>query len=403
LRNLQTTCNNLDADWEKRSKTRTEELKAVAETIAILTEDDNHEMLAKSVPSLLQTSSTTSAQAQAALARRARAVDSLRIAARGPAFEAEDLLAAWSGRHRNSPAVGALAGPRAQLATLAVSVQLDGFEKVKKVMDTMVAEMKKQQEEEVKFKAYCETEFNENEKATHTKSGEKKDLEVKLDELAAEIARLEKEIGEARTQLSETELAIKEASEQREKENAAFQATVADQRATQTILKKALARLEDYYKKGLGKPVLLQAGQTPPVQFNDYKDNAGSSPVMSLLEQIIGDSTTIEGDATTTETQAQADYEGFVKSSNDLIAKLSEAVTVKTKSVASAKTETAEAESSKQDAEAELESLTATLADLHGECDFVVKNFAIRQKARLHEMEAIHSAKAILSGDLESR
>ena len=43
LRNLQTTCNNLDAEWEKRSKTRNEELMAVAETIAILTEDDCHD------------------------------------------------------------------------------------------------------------------------------------------------------------------------------------------------------------------------------------------------------------------------------------------------------------------------------------------------------------------------
>jgi len=46
----------------------------------------------------------------------------------------------------------------------------------------------------------------------------------------------------------------------------------------------------------------------------------------------------------------------------------------------------------------ELESLAAYEADLHDECDFVLKNFEIRQKARLQEMEAIQAAKAILSG-----
>jgi hypothetical protein len=397
LRNLQTTCNDLDAQWEKRSKTRTEELKAVTETISILTEDDSHEMLAKSVPSFLQMSTATNAK------RQARAAASLKRAARAPEFDAEDLLSAWHGRHRASPAVGAISGPRAQLSTLAVSVQLDGFEKVKKVMDTLIAEMKKQQEEEVKFKAYCQEEFSANEKATHAKGVEKKDLEATLDQLSAEIAKLNTEIGDAKTQLSETEVSIKEASEQRETENAAFQTTVADQRATQSILKKALARLEEYYKKGIGKKALVQTVQEPPVKFNSYKDNAGSSPVMGLLEQIINDSTTLEAEATATETQAQADYEGFVKNSNAVIAQLSVAITMKTKAVATANTDTAEGQASKQDAEAELESLGQSLADLHGECDFIVKNFVIRQKARLQEIEAIQGAKGILSGDVESR
>jgi chromosome segregation ATPase len=286
---------------------------------------------------------------------------------------------------------------------LAVSVQLDGFEKVKKVMDTLIAEMKKQHEEEVKFKAYCQEEFGANEKATHAKGVEKKDLETTLDRLSAEIAKLEKEIGEAKTQVSETELAIKEANEQRENENSAFQTTVADQRATQSILKKALARLEDYYKKGIGKATLVQTMQEPPVKFNSYKDNAGSSPVMGLLEQIINDSKTLEAEATATDTQAQADYEVLVKRSNDLIAQLSEAITTKTKVVATAKTDTAESQASKQDAEAELAALGQSLADLHGECDFVVKHFEIRQKARLQEIEAIQGAKGILSGGVESR
>lgn len=235
------------------------------------------------------------------------------------------------------------------------------------------------------------------------KESKKKDLETTLDSLAAQIAKLEEEIGEAKTQTAETELSIKEASEQREKENRVFQSTVADQRATQSILKKALARLEDFYKKGLGKAaVLVQAAQEPPVKFNAYKDNAGSSPVMGLLEQIIGDSKTLEAEATASETQAQADYEGFVKKSNELIAALSESITTKTKAAAGAKGDSAEAEASKQNVEAEIASLGQIKTDLHGECDFVMKNFEIRQKARLQEIEAIQGAKGILSGDVET-
>merc|ERR1712187_596748 len=97
-------------------------------------------------------------------------------------------------------------------------------------------------------------------------------------------------------QIATTETEIKEASEAREKENTAFQTTIADQRATQDILKKALLKLEDFYKKGLGKEVFVQqrVAQTPPAQFNAYKMNAGSSPVMGLIEQIIEDSKALE-------------------------------------------------------------------------------------------------------------
>merc|ERR1719498_2192503 len=100
---------------------------------------------------------------------RANAMSVLRGALHGPAFETDDLLAAWKSRD--------MGAPRSQLATLAVSVQLDSFTKVKEMMDKMVVNLKKEQEEEVKFKAYCTKEFNDNEKATYAKTEEKEDLD----------------------------------------------------------------------------------------------------------------------------------------------------------------------------------------------------------------------------------
>jgi len=387
---LKVTCGDLDTQWERRSATRAAEIVAVSETIAILTEDDNREALAKT--SFLQADSSASTTA-----RRLQAAEVLRKAAQAPEFEADDLLAAWHGRRGAAPAIGAAAGPRAQLSTLAMTVQLDSFTKVKAMMDEMVAQLKKQQQEEVDFKAYCVKEFDENEKAVFAKNQEKNDLEASIEKLEALIEKLGKEIKEAKAQIAETEVEIKKASEAREAENAEFQTTVADQRATQTILKKALLRLEDFYKKGLGKKLVL-AQQEPPVKFNAYKDNAGASPVMGLIEQIIEDSKKVESEATSSEYQAQADYESYVKDSTALIKQLNEAVVAKSKASATAETELAEAKGDHEAAVGELESLAAYEADLHGECDFVQKNFDIRQKARLQEIEAIQAAKAILSG-----
>merc|ERR1719379_3199489 len=180
--------------------------------------------------------------------------------------------------------------PKAKLSVLAMSVQLDAFTKVKEAMDQMIAELKAEQAEEVKLKQYCTDEFNQNEQQTYTKTEEKEDLERKMEQLTTLKERLTKEIEEAKTTIANTQIEIKKAGEAREKENAEFQTTIAEQRATQNILKKALAKLEGFYKK----KALLQQAQTPPVHFQPMKKNAGASPVMGMIEQIIEESIATE-------------------------------------------------------------------------------------------------------------
>jgi len=283
-----------------------------------------------------------------------------------------------------------------QLSTLAVSIGLDSFTKIKEAMDKMTADLKKEQEEEVKFKSHCTKEINLNEKATYEKTEEKEDLEALIAKLTKLIKKLGEEIASANEQIADTEVAIKKASQVREGENAEFQSTVADQRATQDILAKALGKLKAFYKKSF---VQRSAGkQTPPVKFNSYKTNAGASPVIGMIEQIIEDSKALEKEAVEGETAAQAAYEKFVAESNTSIKELSDLVSAKMKASSTAKEDMEQGKSDLQGAMEELESLALTEEDLHGECDWVLKNFAARQKARTDEMEAIGQAKAILSG-----
>merc|ERR1719261_2406525 len=150
LRNLKVTCQDLDTQWAARSKTRAQETQAVSEAIKIITSDDSMDLLRHSV-SLLQVDSKAMARV-----RRSRAVSALRAAAQSPDFEVDDLLGAWSHRQGGKAALlDAAGGPRMRLSTLAVSVSLDSFTKIKEAMDKMVADLKAEQEEEVKFKAYC--------------------------------------------------------------------------------------------------------------------------------------------------------------------------------------------------------------------------------------------------------
>lgn len=387
LSNLRLTCQDLDHQWAERSKTRGEETTAVAEAIAILSEDDNRELLAKTV-SLLQ---VKSAADSAMAARRSRAAAFLRRAARSPDAD-DDLLSAWNSRQ------GVGANPKAQLSTLAVSVELDSFTEVKAAMDKMVVDLKKQQEEEVQAKSNCQKEFSDNEKITYEKTTLKEDLEATLASLEKKLETLADEVKSAKEEVAATKKAVLEAGQTRETENKEFQTVVAEQRATQEVLKKALKRLELFYKKASFIQGSSKTAQTPPAQFTDYKKHAGSVSVMGLLEQIIGDSKKLEGETVAGESKAQAEYETYVKDSNGLISGLEQQVLSKSKLMDASKVELEEASSDHQGTLEELESLAAYLADLRMQCDFLMKNFDSRQKARLEEIEAIQQGKAILSG-----
>merc|ERR1719331_1321052 len=80
------------------------------------------------------------------------------------------------------------------MATLAVSTKLDGFEKVKAMMDKMIAELKKQQKEEVEKHDACTKDIQENEMELMTKDKEKEDLVALIKDLEAQIKQLAKDI-----------------------------------------------------------------------------------------------------------------------------------------------------------------------------------------------------------------
>merc|ERR1719161_71808 len=202
LRNLKTTCMDLDQQWAQRSKTRAMETQAVSEALKIITADDNMDLLRGTV-TLFQVNTESQMRV-----RRSRAMASLRQSAQSPSFEADDLLAAWHSRGAQGQKVsmlGAAGGPRMQLSTLAVSIGLDSFTKIKEAMDKMVSELKKEQEEEVKFKTYCNKELNQNEKDTYTKNEEKEDLEALIEKLGKLIKKLTEEIGDHNNQIAETQ------------------------------------------------------------------------------------------------------------------------------------------------------------------------------------------------------
>merc|ERR1719321_2094576 len=107
LAQLKEQCATMDEDWEARSKMRGEEIAAVSETIAFLTDDEARDLFSKSL-GLLQ----LHAQSQRDAAQRAQAVQFLSEA----------------GKKLNSP----------RISYLATRMRFDPFGKLRDGIDNMV-------------------------------------------------------------------------------------------------------------------------------------------------------------------------------------------------------------------------------------------------------------------------
>merc|ERR1719261_447230 len=117
-----------------------------------------------------------------------------------------------------------------------------------------------------------------------------------------------------------------------------------------------------------------------------------------MIKQIIQDAKAMEAESIRDEEEAQKAYEDFVTGTNASIEAASKAIVEKSEEKAKAETELNDAELALEDIVLELEQLGNEKLELHQTCDFVMKNFEVRQTGRDEEIEALKQAKAILSG-----
>merc|ERR1719428_2413176 len=271
LVDLKERCSVSDAEWEERSKTRALEIAAVGETIKILTDDDAKDLFASTM-SFLQLSSMRRTVSRADLKREQASRFLLRQ--------------------------GTKSGRRA-LVQLAASVRLDAFKKVEEEITGMISDIEAESAGEVALKEKCKEEFHKNDMDVLEVETTIDDLTTKINEFASSIDTLEKEIAALKAEIQETTIEVQRSNELRVKSNKEFQSAVADQRATQAILKKALDRLGDFYAeqfvqlKAKHRHTLKQepgaAAPPPPPSptAGEYKSNGGAGSVMTMIEGII--------------------------------------------------------------------------------------------------------------------
>jgi len=362
---LKDTCSRMDSEWEARQKTRSMEMEACSKALSVLTSDEAHDMFAKTF-NFMQTQSKSHSM------RRSHAA--------------------------------AVLSKYPRLSMIASSIKLDAFEKVKTAISDMIAALQKEKADEIKHKDFCVEEFNTNQLANEVKTREKEGLDTKIADLEQTIKDLTASLENLKAQIEEMAVQMKRAGEDREKENKDFQMTVADQRATQKLLNAALQILKGFYdkKNETFKGVTLDqqepAGPPPPAGFKDYSKNKQAGGVQGLIQSIIDDAKAMENEAIVDEENAQKAYEDFIKESNTSTEEKALQATNEKAEKAKSDEVLVESQEARDAAIGELETLAEAKAALHQSCDFIMKNFELRQSARDEEIQAMNQAIAILSG-----
>jgi chromosome segregation ATPase len=364
-------CKAADEEFEERHKSRSEELAAISDTIALLTSPDAANLFGKTL-NFLQVSSKRS--------RRAAALRSLQ---------------ALKGR---LTAASRRSGRRALAAVAAKVKGLDAMEKVLEGVNKMITELEIQQKDHTARKDECDTQIAENEAATDATDADLKDLDSEVASLEETLAELNDDLAGLEAEMNETQGEIKAAGEDRAAENADYNNAVANQHATQQVLQMAVNRMQLVYD-------FLQ--QTRPLSLAAAQHRSkGGGGAVKMLQEIIEDSKAMVKDAEATEKKAQEGYADFVKQCNDALKVTFASMTDKKMKRGKGEAELIQTKEAQSSATKELSDLKQQADTLKSACESLVKNFDTVQQARADEIDALRQSLDILSeaapGDSEA-
>ena len=289
------------------------------------------------------------------------------------------------------------------MAFLATSIELDAFGKVKKAIDDMVVDLNQQMKDEVVKVDHCKSELQQNEKMTAKAQDKVEDLTAKSQALSTQVKGLQEEVAKAKAAIAQLQGSEQQAGEERLAQSIAIQKLIVDQTLSIEVMNKAIDRLTEFYSK---RGSLLQVSKGSEqggdeqghAQSEHSPNKAGASGVINLLKELIQEVKDMIAKARQDENTAQANYKAMIDDTVAEIDGLQKQVTNKERARVAATRDERDTDSDIEDLNKDLAGLATLNGQLHLDCDYVLKNFNLRQKARTEEIESLRQAKQILNG-----
>jgi hypothetical protein len=355
LSGLHQNCMTRATDFEAATKSRGEELGALASAKKVIAESTGG--------AAGQTYSFIQIQSGADLAK----MEAVRIV--------RDLA-----RKEGSSALAQLASRMQSVMRMSSA---DPFAKIKGMISQMIEKLESDASSEASHKAYCDKELSEaNAKKTDLDTSIAK-LSTAIDQATARSANLKEQVATLQKELAEMAKAKASWDKFRQEENHAYTANKAEMEEGLTGIKTALKVLRDYYAKDAAH---ASAG-------------GAASGIIGLLEVVESDFSKGLAEMTAIEENAQATYDAAVK--ENAIEKVAKEQDVKYKNKEATGLDKAVSDSThdRSGEQAELDAVVEYLGKLKDMCIAKAEPYAVQKERREAEIAGLKEALEVLSGE----
>jgi len=396
LSDTATQCNMKKTEWEERSSTRAREIVAIDEGVKILAKVTGVRTAAPENPGLPVRDGSADFMQQAAVLLslqtdpRARVVTLLKSEAARLHSKAFQRFAAEFEARVNGP-----------------------FDEVNNMIQKMIFRLNAEQKSDDEHKHWCDLELEKTNASMINKEDKLTELGLKVSEAQSTVAELLQQISDANKDVSSINGFIAEATDIRnigKKENAV---AVADAKAAQAAIAKAIGVLEDFYKSTgmIAKESweFVQKGSEPvalpesPASWDSAVYAGGADPknqesgVIAILERIASDFSTMLASTEAQEATDENNYQEQMKAEQIERARLVKEAEMKTQQKQRLSEEIASLEKKQAHTKNEKAATEQYLADLQPACVEGDSTYDDRAAARLEEIEALKEAQVILT------
>lgn len=368
MKTLHHDCMTGSEDFEAETKSRGEELKALATAKKVLQEAIGG--AAGQTYSFLQQNGQVSRSGLFTGADLAN-------------FEAVRYIRDLA-KKENSVELAQLASRMASAMRFAHSRNADPFAKVKSLITDMISKLESDAKGDASHKAYCDKETAEANSKKHEKRALIDKLSTQIESMSAKSAKLKEEVATLQKQLAELASSKAEMDKIRSEEKALYEKNSAEMKQGITGVKKALSVLKDYYAKE-GKSHSSAEGS--------------SSSIIGLLETVESDFSKGLAEMEVAEQTAAADYYKVSKQNEVSVAMKSKDVKYKQKEAAGLDKSVSETNSDLDGAQAELDAIMEYIGKLAKMCVAKAEPYAERKARREAELAGLKEALKILDGE----
>jgi hypothetical protein len=370
LNNIHHDCMTKAEDFEVSTKSRGEELAALAKAKKIIIE------------------ATGGASAQTyGLAQVEEAPEFVQLTMSTRSDEAKFRAVRYIhglARKLHSAVLMQLADRMAAASTLASTAGEDPFAKIKGLIGDMIEKLMKEAEAEAAKKGYCDKEMSETETKKTDLETEIEKLSTKIEKMSAESKKLKEEVAILSKELADLAKSQAEMDKVRNEEHEEFVANKAEMEQGLEGIRLALKVLREYYAKS--------------DKGHDAAEGSASG-IIGLLEVAESDFSKGLSDMISEEETAAVEYEKTTKENEILKATKEQDVKYKTKEAKGLDTSVSEASEDKTGLQTELDAVLEYYDKIKEECIAKVDPYEERKKRREEEIAGLKEALSILEGE----